>query len=235
MLTPTVAIVDYGLGNLFSVKHVCEHVGLTVRITCCKHEILGAAAVILPGVGAFGDAMDSLRRHDLVSPLRDIAQSETPLIGICLGLQLLMSESFEFGNHQGLGIVEGAVVRFCRPRTNLKELKVPQIGWNRIFPPGDQATISQGNLWAGTLLSETRLGEYMYFVHSFHAQVARPEIVQSLSRYGNIDFCSSIEHKNITAFQFHPERSGPAGISIYRNLAARIQSRGQTKEVRHAA
>src|ERR1700737_400717 len=114
--TPTIAIVDYSLGNLFSVQNACERVGLRAVVTSDKEEVLAAEAVILPGVGAFGDAMDNLRRLDLVSPLRDLAERDTPLIGICLGQQLLMTESHEFGRHRGLGVFEGQVIRFDQPR-----------------------------------------------------------------------------------------------------------------------
>src|SRR5205814_4019751 len=135
---PNAAIVDYGLGNLYSVKHACERVGLRPLVTAAWREIVATPLVILPGVGAFGDAMDALRRLDLVAPLREIAASDQQLVGICLGMQLLMSESHEFGRHQGLGIIEGPVVRFANPvdivgegaERESRELKVPQVGWN---------------------------------------------------------------------------------------------------------
>ena len=116
MPKPRVAIVDYSLGNLFSILHACSEVGLDAFITADRHEVLAADATILPGVGAFGDAMEHLRRLDLVEPLRDLAAADRPLVGICLGQQLLMSESYEFGRHKGLGIFEGPVVRFEAPR-----------------------------------------------------------------------------------------------------------------------
>src|SRR5438874_2207153 len=107
----SVAIVDYGLGNLFSVKQACQHAGLSARITARKHDILEADAVILPGVGAFGDAMAALKALDLVGPLREVAAADKVLVGICLGMQLLMTESYEFGEHRGLDIISGSVVR----------------------------------------------------------------------------------------------------------------------------
>ena len=128
-----VAIIDFGLGNLFSVKQACEYAGLQAHITSARKDIQSADAVILPGVGAFGDAMATLRKLDLVELLRDMAASDTPLVGICLGVQLLMTESYEFGCHQGLGIISGPVVRFDNPREDGKILKVPQVGWNRIY------------------------------------------------------------------------------------------------------
>jgi glutamine amidotransferase len=225
---PKIAIVDHGLGNLFSVKHACQHVGLDATITSSKSEIVESDAVILPGVGAFGDAMDTLHRLDLVSLLREIAASPKPFIGICLGVQLLMTESHEFGRHKGLGIVEGAVVPFDNPRENDRALKVPQIGWNRVCKP----VKGNGNRdpWAGTLLDGTPDGEYMYFVHSYVVQPQDPGVVLSTSRYGHIEFCSSLQLGNIFACQFHPERSAVRGFEIYQNLARQLRpsARGES-------
>jgi imidazole glycerol-phosphate synthase subunit HisH len=219
---PKIAIVDHGLGNLYSVKHACRHVGLDATITSSKSDILNAAAVILPGVGAFGDAMVTLHRLDLVSVLREIAASSKPLIGVCLGVQLLMSESHEFGRHKGLGIIEGAVVHFDNPKEDEKVLKVPQIGWNRICKPAAKADTDQ-DPWMDTLLDGTRDGEYMYFVHSYIVQPQDVNVILSKSRYGHIEFCSSVQLRNVFACQFHPERSGVHGIEMYRNLARQLQ------------
>jgi glutamine amidotransferase len=215
---PLVAILDYGLGNLFSVEQACALSGLNSIITNSKKDILNADAVILPGVGAYGDAMLTLRRLDLVNVLRDIAESPKPLVGVCLGLQLLMTESYEFGHHKGLGIIEGPVVRFDAPKEKERILKVPQIGWNRIFQP-------EGGLrWHGTLLDGIEDGEYMYFVHSYTVQPQDSNVILSNSRYGHIDFCSSIQRGNVFACQFHPERSGQEGMKLYHNLAILLQT-----------
>lgn len=216
-IEPIVAIVDYGLGNLFSIEQACAFVGLNSIITSTKEDILGADAVILPGVGAYGDAMLTLHRLDLVNVLRDISESPKPLVGICLGLQLLMTESYEFGHHKGLGIIEGPVVPFDAPKEEEHILKVPQIGWNRIFQPAN------GLRWHGTLLDRIDEGEYMYFVHSYTVQPQESNVILSTSRYGQIEFCSSIQSGNVFACQFHPERSGLEGIQIYRNLATQLQ------------
>ena len=214
---PLVAILDYGLGNLFSVEQACAFVGLNSIITNSKKDILGADAVILPGVGAYGDAMLTLYRLDLVHVLRDIVVTPTPIVGICLGLQLLMTESYEFGRYKGLGIIEGPVVRFDAPKEKERILKIPQIGWNRVFQPAN------GLRWNGTLLDGMDDAEYMYFVHSFTVQPQDSNVVLSTSRYGHIEFCSSIHYHNVFACQFHPERSGPEGIKIYRNLARQLK------------
>jgi len=215
-----VAIVDYDLGNLYSVKHACAHAGLDAVITSSRGDILEASAVILPGVGAFGDAMENLRRLDLVSVLRDMAASRKPLVGICLGLQLVMTESYEFGRHRGLGIVEGPVVRFPDPVEGTRKLKVPQIGWNRIYKAGPEGGQDP---WEDGLLAGVADGEFMYFVHSFIVQPQDPKIVVSFSQYGHVTFCSSLQAGNVFACQFHPERSGVEGIKVYRNLALCLQ------------
>ena len=226
--TPRVAIVDYALGNLFSVLQACSHVGLDGFVTSDKNEVLAADAVILPGVGAYGDAMDSLTKLDLAEPLRDIAARGTPLFGICLGQQLLMTESYEFGRHKGLGLIDGPVVRFEKPQVADRVLKVPQVGWNRIHRP-DRDT----DPWTGSPLANVTDGECMYFVHSFYVKPTDPNVVLSTTSYGNIDFCSGIRRANVMAFQFHPERSGVVGMRIYKNLADLIAVR--TEEYAHAA
>lgn len=216
-LKPLVAIVDYGMGNLFSVQQACTSVGLNAIVTNSKKDILAADAVILPGVGAYSDAMSTLHRLDLVNVLRDIAKSPKLLVGICLGLQLLMTESYEFGHHKGLGIIEGPVVPFDAPEENGRILKVPQIGWNRIFQP------TAGLRWHGTLFDGVTDGEYMYFVHSYIVQPQDSTVILANSRYGNIEFCSGIQLPNVFACQCHPERSGVEGIKVYQNLAAQLQ------------
>lgn len=231
-----VAIVDYGLGNLFSVQRACEHVGMQASITTSPQAIQAADAVILPGVGAFGDAMQALRSLDLVKLLREIAAGDQILVGICLGLQLMMSESYEFGCHEGLGLFEGPVVRFEQPRGPAGELKVPQVGWNRILRPdldGDDLGVGP-HTWEGSPLAGLRDGSYMYFVHSFHARPTDSAVVLATSHYGDIEFCSALRKRNVFAFQFHPERSGEQGIQIYRRLATIILEHKRRKELTHA-
>jgi imidazole glycerol-phosphate synthase subunit HisH len=203
------AIVDFRLGNLFSVDRACAVAGLLPAITSDSRVIAAADVVILPGVGAFGDAMDNLRALDLVAPLKEVAASGRLLIGICLGLQLLMGESEEFGSHKGLGLVDGAVRRITTSRS---KTKVPQIGWNRINEPHPGA-------WTGTPLEGQQSGAYMYFVHSYCVVPSDPALISATTTYGETTYCSAISRGSIHAFQFHPERSGPAGLSIYRAIA----------------
>jgi glutamine amidotransferase len=214
------------LGNLFSVKQACEYAGLRAIITSSRQEIMAADGVILPGVGAFGDAMETLAKLDLVSVLRDLAASPKPLVGICLGMQLLMTESHEFGRRRGLGIIEGEVVRLEVAADGPRTLKVPQVGWNRIYAVGlgDQRDGPGPNdtLWKSPLLEGLADGEYQYFVHSFYPRPVDPSVAVSTTRYGPTEFCSSLRLGNVFACQFHPERSGPMGLHIYRNLAELI-------------
>ncbi|GEM_PF-11488 len=209
---PSVAIIDYEMGNLFSVKHACEHTGLQATITSSRDAIQSADAVILPGVGAFGDAMAALRRLDLISLLKDCAASGKPLMGVCLGMQLLMAESEEFGRHRGLGIIDGDVVRLHPGAADGRSLKVPQVGWNRIEPAGPER-------WRQSLLAGIPAGTWMYFVHSFYSRPTDAEVTLSMTRYGAMEFCSSLARRNVFACQFHPERSGPEGLRIYRQFA----------------
>jgi len=201
-----IAVVDYGMGNIFSVKHACEYLGAEVYLTSSKTDLLAADGVILPGVGSFGDAMQVLNRLDLVSVLRDIATMGKPLMGICLGIQLLMTESYEFGRHSGLKIIEGEVIRFENENKE-KLFKVPHIGWNQIYAP-------KGRSWAKTPLECLNGEDFVYFVHSFYARPQDPNVILSMSEYGGTPFCSSIQSGNVFGCQFHPEKSGPAGLKI---------------------
>ena len=222
---PRVAIIDYGMGNLFSVKHACEKAGLDPAITASPDEILSASAVILPGVGAFGDAMEALERLGLIAPLKEAADTK-PFMGICLGMQLLRTTGSEFGDHRGLDIISGSVRPFLNPVDSTgKRLKVPQVGWNRIH-----RTKNPGDPWKESMLEGIDDGEFMYFVHSYYVIPEATELTLSVSHYGDVKFCSSIRHRNIFACQFHPERCGPSGLKIYENLASSLRGRSKGKK-----
>jgi glutamine amidotransferase len=155
----------------------------------------------------------------MVDALRSFAVSGRPLLAICLGMQLLMTESWEFGRHQGLGIVGGSVIRLNSPAG----LKVPQVGWNRI----DKLAATDGQSWDGTLLQGLQDGEYMYFVHSYYVVPDDSGAVLTTTRYGETEFCSTLRAGNILGCQFHPERSGPQGLRIYQQLAEYLKTTGQ--------
>lgn len=201
---PRIAIVDYQMGNLRSVEKALEHVGAHPEITSDPERIRAADKVILPGVGAFCDAIRELRSRQLVEPLRDCIASGKPFLGICLGLQLLFEKSFENGEYEGLGVLKGNVVRFNLPH----EFKVPHIGWNRVH--SQQANVP--------LLNGLSTDPYMYFVHSYYVVPSDPSIIWLTSDYG-IPFCAAIRKDNLFATQFHPEKSQKEGLQLLKNFA----------------
>jgi imidazole glycerol-phosphate synthase subunit HisH len=209
-MTPIrMAIIDYGLGNLFSIKHACEYAGMEAVISASPDEISASDGVILPGVGAFADAMDSLLSLKLDSLVKELAEKKKPLVGVCLGMQLLFCESNEFGAHSGLDLIKGQVRRFEHPNNNGTALKVPQIGWNRLI---------RKNSWDDSPLARLDDQEFMYFVHSYCCYPDDPAVVLSETDYGGEIFCSSLISGNIFGCQFHPERSARAGLKIYENI-----------------
>lgn len=210
-MSKKIVIIDYHLGNLFSVQQACRHLGMDAIISSDKQELLSADYAILPGVGAFGDAMQNLHDLDLVQPIHDFIQSGKPFMGVCLGLQLLFSESEEFGSHKGLNVIEGVTRRFPSVNTEGQTLKIPQIEWNQIFR-------YNGKQWEDSPLRDCSEGEYMYFVHSYFVMPARKEYVLSTTTYGGHSYCSSIAAGNVFACQFHPERSSEHGLKIYKSF-----------------
>lgn len=221
---PTAAIVNYGMGNLFSVAQACRAAGMSTHLTSESRDVANSDLVILPGVGAFGSAMDRLRELDLIAPLKDRAAARRPLMGICLGMQLLLEESHEFGRHEGLGIVPGTVERLDSPMEDGRKLKVPHIGWNKICcAHPDKHRGKKYTWWSDTPLSTLKSGEYMYFVHSYRCIPRDAEMSLSTTNYGHIEFCSTLRTGEVFACQYHPERSGPAGLAIYLWLAKHVR------------
>ncbi len=207
-----VVIIDFQLGNMFSVMHACEKLKLSAVISSSKEDILRADAMILPGVGAFQDAMENLKELDLIEPIKGGVKSGKPLFGICLGMQVLFEESEEFGINKGIGLIEGAIKRFPN-EINGNRLKVPQIGWNKVLMP------SNGSNWMDSPLAVLKNGDYQYFVHSYYASPKKEEVKLSITNYDGFEYCSSIKKNNIFATQFHPEKSGEYGINIYKKWA----------------
>ena len=195
--TPRVAILDYGLGNLFSVKHACEHAGMAGNVTCSGEQILNADAVILPGMGAFGDSMRSLERLDLISPLRDFVAAGKPLVGVCLGMQLLCKHSEE-NDTECLGIFNESVKRF----ESKPGFKVPHMGWN-------QLALSNG--W----LHQSLDNKNVYFVHSYYVPVNSN--TSAITEY-TVPFSAAMHQKNFYAVQFHPEKSAEAGEVVLKSF-----------------
>ena len=208
---PKVGIIDYGLGNLFSIERAVRYIGAEPVITDKSETLTSCDCLILPGVGAFADAMEGLRKKNLIVFIKEAARSGMPLMGICLGMQLLMSSSEEFGLHQGLDLIKGRVVRMHDTEVDGYPLKIPHIGWNGLHSPHG------GNQWQDSVLEGLEQGVNMYFVHSYIV-IADVPCITANTQYGKDDFCSCLESANIVGCQFHPERSGEAGLSIYRNF-----------------
>lgn len=210
-------IVDFGGGNLYNVRRACLQASIDATITTSPDEALRADAIILPGIGAMGEAMKTLQSTGMDVALREIAARGTPIFGVCLGMQILMGEGTEFAPHAGLGLLPGKVVGFPREDATGAKLRVPHIGWNSLERAG-----GAGMQWSDTPLAATSAGEHFYFVHSYYVMPQDSSVVVARTTYGGIEFPSAIAQGNIFACQFHPERSGPAGLEIYRQFAAHI-------------
>lgn len=198
-----IAIIDYGMGNLRSVQKGFEKVGHEAVVTNDPAELARAEKVVLPGVGAFEDAIAELRRRNLVGPIHAAIDAQKPFLGICLGLQLLFDVSYENGRHEGLGIIPGEVVRFELP----DDYSVPHMGWNQLMIRR-KAPVLEG----------LREGTHVYFVHSYYVVPRDASVIAAEADYGS-PFCAAIWKDNVFASQFHPEKSQSDGLRILRNFA----------------
>ena len=196
-----IAIIDYGVGNLYSISHSLSYLGLENAVTRDEETILNADKLILPGVGAFGDARRKLSETGMDRLVIQKAESGTPLLGICLGMQLLFQKSYEYGEHPGLGLMPGEI---CPLKPDIPEnLKVPHIGWNGLRFMGECP-----------LLKYIQEGDSVYYVHSFYAKGAG-DAVKAVSEY-SVDVPGLVQRGNVYGAQFHPEKSGPVGLNILR-------------------
>ena len=200
-----IAIVDYGVGNLFSLRSSLRALGAETEVTRDAGRLRAAGRIILPGVGAFGDAREKLEGTGLVPVLREEAERK-PLLGICLGMQLLFDRGFEYGEHPGLGLVPGQVVSL-RESLEDNSLKVPHMGWNSLDVLRDDP-----------LFRYFKSGEYVYYVHSFYARDCAAATLGT-SRYGNVAVTGAVRWGNVWGTQFHPEKSGDAGLRLLRAFA----------------
>jgi glutamine amidotransferase len=212
MSTPVVTIIDYGVGNLLSVQRGFDNCGARVVVTSDSKVIRDAERVVLPGVGAFPNAMEALKRLNLIVTLQELNESKTPLLAICLGMQLLMDESEEFGITSGLGLIEGRVVAVPSISTSGEMQKIPHIGWNALRPR------VESHIWSDTLLRGNSSGDAAYFVHSFMAQPSDIRNQVAYAVYGGHEISAVISKNKITGCQFHPEKSGEVGLEILRNF-----------------
>ena len=202
-----VIIVDFNLGNLHSVKKACEVCNISARVSSQKSDIKKAKALILPGVGAFGEAMSNLKKLDLINSITDFVESGRPLFGICIGLQLLFSESSEFGFTKGLNLINGKVEKITLENQEIyKNFRIPFIGWNKIEFKNKSS-----------LFDHIKDGDYFYFIHSYCARLDISSDSIASSTYGDQEVTAAIERNNIFATQFHPEKSGKHGLQVYKN------------------
>ncbi len=201
-------IIDYEMGNLRSVAKAFESLGFAVRVSADPADIASADKVVLPGVGAFRDCIDQLHTGDFVEPLLTHVEAGKPLLGICVGMQMLFDQSSEFGRHRGLGIIPGKVVRFPAEMVeNGERLKVPHMGWNNLL-------IQQQSPLFKDVVDES----FVYFVHSYYCEASDSNDVAASCRYGEVEFCASVWRDNIMATQFHPEKSQDVGLQIFKNF-----------------
>ena len=209
-----VTIVDYGLGNIFSIQRAIEFLGYEVFLSCKHTDIINSDRLILPGVGAFEDGMIALKEKGMIETIQEYVNQNKPILGVCLGMQLLMSSSEEFGHQVGLNLIEGEVVHFPKAKHKDMFYKVPHAGWNQIKPSSDYGEKN----WAGTILNDINQDSFYYFSHSFIVQPTFKRNCLALSNYGGIDFCSVVNKGNIWGCQFHPELSGDPGLKIFTNF-----------------
>lgn len=201
-------IIDYEMGNLRSVAKAFESLGFAARVSADPKDIETADKIVLPGVGAFRDCVTNLRQGGFVDPLLAHLDSGKPMLGICVGMQMLFDQSEEFGLHDGLGIIPGRVKRFPSGMEERGEkLKVPHMGWNNI-------SINKRS----PLFTDIADQSFVYFVHSYYCAAENAEDVAVTCRYGDIEFCASVWRDNIMATQFHPEKSQDVGLKIFRNF-----------------
>ncbi len=207
MSSPIVTIVDYGSGNLLSVARAIEHIGATARLSNDAAEIEGAERLLLPGVGAFAYGMQGLRERNLIEPIRRYSASGQPLLGICLGMQMLASVSEEFGEHEGLGLIPGRVVSVPSQNIDGSTQKIPHIGWAGLCP-------AQPGGWTGTIFEGTAEFTSVYLVHSFHFEPNNAADRLADCFYGGHRITAAVRSGRTIGCQFHPEKSGKAGLAL---------------------
>lgn len=211
-MTKTISILDYGVGNLFSLTKAFEHCGAKVNLIGEPSQLKNVDKLILPGVGAFAKAMKELSKRNFVNPIKEYALSGKPLMGICLGAQMLLSESHEYGVHNGLDLIKGKVIKISETDLKAENLKVPYVSWSELHKPENNIN------WEKTILSDIIPGTTAYFVHSFTFIPDNIEHRLADTFYDGIKLCAAIKYGNIYGTQFHPERSGKFGLQIINNF-----------------
>ena len=205
-----ITIIDYECGNILNLVRAIKFFGFDVEMSHDKKKILGSSHVILPGVGAFGNAMKKLELYNLQDTILEYTKLNNPLLGICVGMQLLFTQSYEFGVHKGLGLIEGNVVKISN-KIN-KDVKIPHTGWNEIYPHNKKKE------WKNKILKSSLIGKNFYFVHSFIGQTKNPDSTIAVCNYSGISIPAVVSDNNIFGVQFHPEKSGENGLIVLKNF-----------------
>ena len=213
-MTATVTVIDYGMGNLFSVSRAFEHCGAEVVVADAPERIAAAERLVLPGVGAFADGMAELASRHLVEPILDFCRRGRPFLGICLGMQMMMEYSEEFGVHKGLGLIAGGVLPIPTKGTDGRPHKIPHIGWNALFMPRGRSD------WGRTPLQHVAPESSVYFVHSFAAAPKDPAHLLAQCSYDGVPITGAIGNGMMFGCQFHPEKSARTGLQVIRDFLA---------------
>jgi glutamine amidotransferase len=204
-----ITIIDYGCGNILNLVRALKFLGYETKITHEKEAIISSSHVILPGVGSFKTAMQQIKKYDLKNTISEYANSKKPLLGICLGMQILLTKGNEFGSHKGLGLIEGEVIKISNKKNS--EIKIPHMGWNEIYPRDKEQ-------WKSKILRNIPEGKNFYFVHSYICSAKNPNSIIAVSNYCNIKIPAIISTDNIFGCQFHPEKSSNNGLGILKNF-----------------
>ena len=210
MLSKKITIIDYGCGNILNLARAIKFIGYEVDITHDKNKIINSSYVILPGVGAFGNAMKQIEKYNLRNTILEYATSNKPLLGICLGMQILLTVSYEFGAHDGLGLIEGKVIKISNEKN--KEIKIPHMGWNEIYPNNNKKE------WKNKILKNPSIGKSFYFVHSFVCITKDYDSTIAVCNYSDISIPAVIATGNVYGCQFHPEKSADNGLAVLKNF-----------------
>jgi imidazole glycerol-phosphate synthase subunit HisH len=206
-----VSVIDYGIGNLYSVQRAFEKAGAQVTLISNPSEIKNAPRLVLPGVGAFSDCMTTLKRREFVQPILDYVRQDRPFLGLCVGMQMLLDESEEFGTTKGLGIIAGKVQKIPSESPAGEFCKVPHIGWNAIFPPEKES-------WNDSILGKIPSGSFVYFVHSFAPRPTDSKNLMATCTYAGNTVGAAVRKGKVFGTQFHPEKSSAVGIKILQNF-----------------
>lgn len=210
-MKPRVIVIDYGLGNLLSVKRALEYCGAdNILVTGNPEEICNADQIILPGVGAFSDGMRGLEERGLINAIHRHVEKGRPLLGICLGMQMLASQSEEFGLHSGLNLIPGQVIPIQRNRKDESIRKIPYVGWAHLIPKSEK--------WTQSILNELNKNDSVYFVHSYQVVAESNEDVIAVYDFEGIEITAIIQRNNVIGVQFHPEKSGTIGLNIIKKF-----------------